>query len=639
MPDRRTRREVLRSRAGSALAALFALAGAALAAGEASRRPNVVFILADDLGWRDTSLYGSPFHETPNIDRLAKRGMMFTNAYAANPLCSPTRASIMTGLWPARIGITAPACHLQQEKLEASVRARGGPDQRVIPCESATRLKTDYYTLAEALHDAGYRTGHFGKWHLGREPYDPLHQGFDVDIPHWPGPGPAGGYLAPWRFSAYPEGSPGEHVEDRMAKEAVKFIEQSKDRPFYLNYWHFSVHAPYVFDGKLQAKADLIAKYRKKAQTLDPASPQRNPVYAAMVETLDAAVGSIIDAIDRLGLAERTIIFFFSDNGGVHFTDIEGIPVTSNAPLRGGKATIYEGGTREDCIVVWPGIVRPGAKSDTVIQSIDFYPTILEMIGVAPKPGLAFDGMSFVPTLRGAGSAPRDAIFCFFPHATPATGAIPSVYVRRGGWKLIRFFHDEPGFAHRHELYNLKDDIGETRDLAAGMPEKVKELDALIATFLKDTRAVLPKPNPAYRPGLAGWQPSAAAEVSVEDGLLIVESTGGDPYVSTRAVPRTTGEVIVEFRMRSTASGPAQVFWAGAADRPLFAAVRSIRLEVAHDGAWHEYARKLPVRGILAALRIDPAAARGRIEFDWIRVKDTGGAILKEWGFEAAQRP
>jgi arylsulfatase A-like enzyme len=486
-----------RSALGLAAAGLLAARAAWPAGPPPKRKPNVVFILADDLGWRDTSLYGSTFYETPSIDRLAKRGMMFTSAYAANPLCSPTRASIMTGLWPARIGITAPACHMPEEKLQETVQARAGPDQKVLVCASATRLKQEYYTLAEALHDAGYRTGHFGKWHLGPDPYDPLHQGFDSDKPHWSGPGPAGGYFAPWKFKDYPQGEPGENIEDRMAEEAVRFVRENKDRPFFLNYWHFSVHSPWIVGDKPQGKPELIEKYRAKA---DPANPQHNPVYAAMVETLDAAVGRIVDAIDRSGLADDTIIIFFSDNGGVHFAEVLGAPVTSNAPLRGGKATIYEGGTREDCIVVWPGQVKAGSRSDAVIQSIDFYPTILDMLGLAPKEGRTFDGISIAPALRGA-AIEREAIFCFFPHATPATGQVPAVYVRKGDWKLIRLFHDGPNFAHRYELYNLKDDLGEANNLADRMPDRVRELDALIERFLKESGAVLPRPNPAYKPG------------------------------------------------------------------------------------------------------------------------------------------
>lgn len=473
-------------------------ANATHAAAPAPRKPNIVFILADDLGWRDTTPYGSRFYETPNIDRLAQRGAMFTQAYAANPLCSPTRASILTGLYPGRIGITTPAGHLPEERFEATLRQNAPPTQKALQPVSATRLKHEYFTLAEALKEAGYATGHFGKWHLGHEPYDPLHQGFDVDVPHTPGPGPAGSYIAPWRFPPQLNfvGQPGEHIEDRMAQEAIKFIKANKDRPFFLNYWAFSVHSPWG------AKENLIEKYRAKA---DPNSPQRNPVYGAMVQSLDEAVGKLLDTLDELKLSDNTIIIFFSDNGGVHWHEPNmkerfgmDCPPTSNAPLRGGKATLYEGGTRVPCIVVWPGKVKAGAKSDAFLSSVDFYPTILEMVGLKPQPGQQLDGVSQVPALLGTGK-PRDTLFCFFPHYTPATGNVPGTWVRRGDWKLIRFHHDNDDQTDRFELYNLKDDVGETKNLAAQMPDKVKELNALIEQHLKDIHALVPKPNPNYR--------------------------------------------------------------------------------------------------------------------------------------------
>ena len=496
-----SRRDLLRLSVGTLAYLALSPALGVTTAGAPRKKPNIVFILADDLGWMDTSLYGSKFCETPNIDRLAKRGMMFTQAYAANPLCSPTRASIMTGQYPARIGITAPVCHLPEEKFEATASDTGAPQFKSAGCESATRLKQEYFTLAETLNAAGYRTGHFGKWHLGREPYDPLHQGFDVDVPHWFGASPAGSYLGPWKFPPNLgfQGKAGEHIEDRMAQEAVKFIKENRDQSFFLNYWAFSVHGPW------DAKPGLVEKYAKKA---DPKSAQRNPVYGAMVQSLDEGVGRIMDTLDDLGLSDNTIIIFFSDNGGVHFKDVGGLPVTSNAPLRGGKATIYEGGTREDCIIVWPGVVKPGSKSDAIIQSVDFYPTILQMIGSKPEDAQKFDGISIVPVLRKTGDLKREAIFCYFPHNTPATGAVPSVYVRKDNWKLIRCFHQGDNFADTYELYNLKDDIGETKNLADKMPDRVKKLDTLITRFLKETNAVLPKPNrrydPAAKPPAAG---------------------------------------------------------------------------------------------------------------------------------------
>jgi arylsulfatase A-like enzyme len=281
------------------LRCLATLACALTCASAAPSRPNVVFILADDLGWSDTTLFGQTrFCETPQIQRLAERGMLFRNAYAAHPLCSPTRASILTGLDPGRLGITVPGCHLPEERLEAELLAKAHPSQKALTPASATRLSANYFTLARALKQAGYATGHFGKWHLGPEPYSALQHGFDVDVPHYPGPGPAGSYVGPWKFppQLHFTGQPGEHIEDRMADEAVRFIQANKDRPFYLNYWAFSVHAP--FDGK----KDLIEKYRRKA---DPADEQRCPVYGAMVQSLDEAVGPPTQPAHHRGLLLR----------------------------------------------------------------------------------------------------------------------------------------------------------------------------------------------------------------------------------------------------------------------------------------------------------------------------------------------
>ncbi|MCL5271521.1 MAG: sulfatase [bacterium] len=511
-----TRRDFIKTAAFSAAA--LAAPGLLRAAEAPARRPNVLFILADDLGWSDTTINGTTrYYETPNIEKLARLGMRFTHAYAANPLCSPTRASIMTGLYPARIGIIQACCHVPTVKLEATLQKRGPAWAKSLMVDSVTRLKREYVTLAESFKGAGYRTGHFGKWHLGPEPYDPFHQGFDVDVPHTPAPGPGGGYLAPWKFlsTTQLQGQPGEHIEDRMAREAVGFMKECKAKgtPFYMSYWSFSVHAP------LSAKQEPVDHFMAKA---DPASPQRNPVYAAMVKSLDDAVGTLLAALDEEGLADNTIIVFMSDNGGyatqVAETSPAGfhdIPVTSNTPLRGGKATIYEGGTREPCAIVWPGKVKPASVSDALLSSVDFHPTLLDMCGIKPRDGLKFDGVSQVPALLGRG-APRKVVFCHFPFPVPTLGTVPSTYVRKGDWKLIRFYCDNPDQTDRHELYNLKDDLGETKDLAAAMPDKVKELGLLIDRFLADTQAVVPEANPAYDP--KAKPPAAGPRAATPEG-------------------------------------------------------------------------------------------------------------------------
>ena len=462
------------------------------------RRPNVVFILADDLGWADTTLYGhTNLYRTPNLERLAARGMTFSRAYAASPLCSPTRSAVLTGLSPARTGITAPTAHTAKVVLQPSLPPKSAPNQFVRMPASVSRLATDTPTLVRSLTRAGYTAGHFGKWHLGPEPYSPLEHGFSIDLPHHAGPGPAGSYVAPWRFRDFDHdpGVPDQHIEDRMADEAVQWmtrhVREQPERPFFLNYWMFSVHAPF------DAKAELIERYRA---VVDPAAVQRCPTYAAMVESMDDAVGTLLDALDQLGVAEQTVVIFHSDNGGNMYSEVDGTVPTSNAPLRGGKATMYEGGVRVPTMAIVPGLTTPGTRSSVLIQSEDFYPTLLEHLEIAPAPSQVFDGVSLVPALRGD-QLERDAIFQYFPHSPPVSNWMPpSVSVHRGDWKLIRLFHAGSDGAHRYKLFNLADDIGEENNLAEQRLELVAELDQLIERFLTRTEARRPLPNPAFDP-------------------------------------------------------------------------------------------------------------------------------------------
>lgn len=485
--------------------ALLARSGAATAAPDRSK-PNVVFILADDLGLNDLSLYGSKFYETPNIDALARRGMKFNRAYSASPLCSPTRSSILTGLNPARIGITAPTCHLPEAVLEKGAVKNAPPNVKALTATSVTRLKTDYYNLGEAFKENGYVTAHFGKWHLGPEPYSPLQHGFDTDIPHTPAPSPLGnGFFHPfpvWKN----HGKPGDNLEDLVADEAVKFIAQHKDQPFFLNYWSFQAHSPW------QAKDKQIDKYRAKA---DPSSLQRNPVYAGMVETLDEVVGRLVAALDQAGVLENTIIVFTSDNGPYFISNKEHmpaefhkVPVTSAYPLRAGKGTIYEAGTRVPLVIVWPGQIKPGSESNALMQSTDFFPTMADIFEWKVPSALKFDGISQRPVLEKNASV-RTELFCHFPHSQargdyekmPApTPNSPASYVRSGDWKLIRFYCDNADQSDRHELYNLASDPGERIDLAASEPARMKELSSRLDSYLKDTAAVIPTANPAYDP-------------------------------------------------------------------------------------------------------------------------------------------
>lgn len=476
----------------------------------ANKQMNVVFILADDLGWSDTELYGTTkLYKTPNILRLAELGCTFSRAYSNSPLCSPTRASILTGQTPARHGSTQPKHHSKNVVMKAEVVAEVPASQKALPVTTVTRLDTQYPTLGKMMKTAGYTTAHFGKWHLGSEPFSPLEHGFDVDIPHHPGPGPAGSYVAPWKFNNIKANYAGEQIEDRMAEESVKWLNSlPKDKPFYMNYWQFSVHAPFG------AKEKLINQYRK---VIDPSSEQKSATYAAMVHSLDDAVGTLLDAIDKKGIADNTVIIFISDNGGnIHSripADGDAAP-TSNAPLRGGKASMCEGGIRVPCIVVWPGVTQAGSRSDEIIQTSDFYPTLLNGLGIALPENHAIDGIDIKPALKGK-KLKRDAIFTYFPCLIPVPEWLPpSVSVHSGKWKLIRVFFGGDAGQHDYKLYDLSQDDAELNNLATAKPEQVRALDLLIEEHLADTKAITPKPNPdfdikLFEPGKIGIRPAS----------------------------------------------------------------------------------------------------------------------------------
>ncbi|WP_084422534.1 sulfatase [Rubripirellula obstinata] len=634
-------------------------------ANAAESKPNVVFILADDLGFSDTTLFGTTkFYRTPNMERLAARGMLFSRAYSSSPLCSPTRSSILTGLSPARTEITAPVCHVPAVSIKATPGVGAPPNKKAILPKSATRFKTDHYTLAEMFRDNGYATAHFGKWHLGPEPYSPLQHGFDIDIPHWPGPGPAGNYVAPWRYVDFDPQTPNEHIEDRMAEEAVAYMEDHVDEPFFLNYWMFSVHAPF------NAKQELIDDYKTR---VDPNDPQRSPTYAAMVESMDDAVGTLLDALDRLKLADNTIIVFASDNGGNMYNEVDGTTATSNAPLKGGKATMYEGGVRGPGIVVYPGVVQASSKSDEVIQSSDYYPTLLELLSIDAQPDQSFDGISIVPALQG-GELDREAIYTFFPHSPGIPDWLPpAVSVHRsnesGDWKLIRLFYNGENGKHRYKLFNLKEDVGESKDVSAEHPEMVRELDAMIEEFLVDTGAVLPRPNPKFDPSkydpskegkaslkggankkpakqkgppakpVAGWQPQGPCKLSLADGNLLVHSSGGDPHfvysLPDSAVAKSSAErdLILRFSMTSDSNGQGQVFWSERGSRPAYIGKRSVKFDVEHDGESHQYAIPFSSKQPVVGIRLDPSEAKGKLLICDMTLTTSDGEVLYAWSF------
>lgn len=458
---------------------LAGLAAAGSLAAQANRKTNFVFILADDYGWRDTGCYGNRYYATPNLDRLAAEGARFTQAYAACPVCSPTRGSILTGKYPARTGVT--------DWIPGRVTPPKGP---VVTPKTATQLKLEEVTLAERLKPAGYRAASVGKWHLGSEGFTPLDQGFDVNIggdhrgspPRSPKP-----YFGPFELPGL-KAAEGEFLTDLLTAAASSFIEQNKANPFFLYLPHYTVHIP------LSAREAEVARHESKAQG------KYNPVYAAMVESLDRSVGAVLRAIDGAGLRDNTMVVFFSDNGGLRYEGQTRRVATDNSPLRAGKGHLYEGGIREPLIVRFPGVVKPGTVVETPVSSVDFYPTICESAAV---PAGDVDGVSLMGLLRGGQLKPRP-LFWHYPHYSNQGGE-PGSAVREGDWKLIEFHADG-----RKELYNLRDDLSETRNLAEREPRVTKRLSALLHDWRKKSGAIMPTRNPDADPAWPGLGLSGA---------------------------------------------------------------------------------------------------------------------------------
>jgi arylsulfatase A-like enzyme len=475
-----TRREFLGWAAGAPLAARLAAA---------PRKPNVIIILVDDLGWADIHSYGSPLYDTPNVDRLAGQGVRFTNGYAACPVCSPTRASIMTGRYPARLHLT-----------DWIPGRKQWPTAKLLVPQFEQQLPLEEVTIAEALKPEGYVSAAIGKWHLGAAPYFPEKQGFDVNIGGTEKGSPPS-YFPPYRIPGLEPRSADDYLTDNLTARAEQFIDANKDRPFFLYFAHFAVHLP------LGGKPDLVAKYKQRIQPgRKPGEGQHNPAYAAMVESMDQSVGRIMAKLDELKLAENTAVFFVSDNGGLLFEGRSKDNTTSNAPLRAGKGHLYEGGIRVPTVVRWPGHVPAGVVNDTPVCTVDLYPTIMEMTGAAKHAGRPLDGTSLTPALRRGGKLKREALYWHYPHYSNQGGA-PGGAVREGDFKLIEFYED-----NRVELYNVKNDPGEHRDLAAQMPAKAAELRRKLDAWRRSVNAVMPSPNPAYDAakadqGLTGSKP------------------------------------------------------------------------------------------------------------------------------------
>ena len=446
----------------------------ATAAAQPARLPNFIFILADDLGARDLTPDGNTFHETPALQRLAGDGVRFTNAYAACPVCSPTRASIMTGKYPARLKVT-----------DWIAGRRQWPTARVITPPNKLQLGLEEITLAEALKTKGYSTAHVGKWHLGGQGYEPEKQGFDVNIAGDHRGAPRS-FFGPFDMPNFPAGSKDDELTERLTSEACNFIaKQRREQPFFMYFAHYTVHTP------IQAREAMAERYRRKLE----GKPWPDPVYAAMVESLDNSVAAVRKTLEESGLARDTVIVFFSDNGGLRYEGGGKRLVTSNAPLRAGKGHLYEGGIREPLYIHWPGVAKPGRVVDTPVSSVDFFPTLLEMAGINPPRPV--DGVSLAPLLRGGPAPAREAIYWHYPHYSNQGGA-PGGAIRMGDWKLIEFYEDG-----RLELFNLKEDPGETVNLARKNAQKAREMHAKLRVWRTETNALMPDPNPNYDPATA----------------------------------------------------------------------------------------------------------------------------------------
>jgi arylsulfatase A-like enzyme len=452
---------------------------------------NFVFICADDLGWADLACYGNDFHETPNLNKLAGEGMKFTNAYAAAAICSPTRAAIMSGKYPARLHMTI---------WSEFARWKWKGNRKLMPIITEPFLVHEQVTLAEVFKKEGYFTAHIGKWHLGDADHYPETQGFDINIGGTRYGCPAS-FFYPYRgflkgdnthryVPALEPGKEGDYLTDRLTDKALEILNNVKGRPFFLNLWYYTVHTP------IEGKREMVEHYNKKTR---PRMRHKNPEYAAMVSSLDENVGRVLRRIKKLGLAENTVVIFYSDNGGAIYKD-KGLQITNNYPLACGKGALYEGGIRVPLIIRWPGVTKAGSVCDEPVTSMDFYPTFLEMTGFKgiSEHNKDLDGVSIAPVLQNPKNRlKREYLYWHYPHYYPpkSKGCFPSSAVRSGDWKLIENLE-----TNKVELYNLREDIGEKSDLAQKYPERSRQLRNRLHAWRKEVNAQMPKFNPDYKP-------------------------------------------------------------------------------------------------------------------------------------------
>lgn len=472
------------------LAATLAVTFFGLMSPVRAARPNIVFILADDLGARDLSNEGSQFYESPNIDRIADMGMKFTRGYATCQVCSPSRSSIITGKYPVNTGITT----WIGERSGEAWRSTNRFDSH-LPADYEHQLRDSELTLAEVLRDAGYQTFFAGKWHLGDEGSWPEDHGFMINKGGWRAGSPAGGYFVPYKNPNLPDGPSGESLPIRLGQETAAFIEANHDKPFLAYLSFYSVHGP------IQTSRPLWKKYRDKAVAAGPVEErflfdrrlcvrqvQDCPIYAGMIESMDDAVGIVLKKLEKHGLLDNTIVCFTSDNGGVSSGDAFS---TSNLPLRGGKGRQWEGGIREPFYIYAPGVTRPGSKTDVPASGIDWYPTLLDLVGVPVPEQQAVDGVSLVPVLQG-GTIAKRPLFWHYPHYGNQGGE-PSSILLEDPWKLI-YYHED----RRYELYNVVEDVGEQHDLLAEEPGRAQAMQKRLQEWLAATSAKFPTPDPQF---------------------------------------------------------------------------------------------------------------------------------------------
>lgn len=592
------------------------------------KQPNVVFILVDDMGWSDLQCYGSDLYETPHIDAFAKTAMRFTDAYSASPLCSPTRASILTGLEPGRLRLTTPNCHTPKVLLDPKESKTAYPHFKATVPGSCTRLDNDYTSIAEVFKSQDYSTAFMGKWHLGHVPYVPDNQGFDVVIGGREHPGPPGGFFAPWSCNTLPPAAAGAHICDVLTDAAIDYVSVQQDKPFMLCLWYYDVHAPF------QAKDSLIKKYANK---INDDNVQRSALMGAMVENLDTNVGRFLAHLSSLGLDENTIVVLTSDNGGNMYNCPQGQLATNNYPLRAGKGNNYEGGVRVPLIVRAPGHTKANTVSPVVTSTVDHFVSLLELSNISLPDSVSTDGYSYVKALQGK-VYDRAPVYSAFCHRTPKTGNLPNISMRDKQWKLYRFYFDGADDQHRYELYNLDKDIGETNNVAEKNPRILKKMISMLDEHIEEAAYLESRFNVKYVGNTVGpWWGSEDASLSVVDNTLNIDVTGGNAYIETDMIPGFDGsEFFFTFDMKSTATGNAHIVWKSDKKMP-YEDENIHSFEVIHDGQWHHYRVAMTIDKI-NMFRLSPCSGEGQVMINNFTMENVDGYKLRDWNFTHSAR-